>query len=218
VSRGSAIAMVSGGLDSLVALALAQRDLDIRLVLYFDYGHRARESELASAMAAANFYGLEFREVNLRWLGDLSPRGMRAGGDNAELTSLEDVWIPNRNGLFINVAAAFAESYGCDAVVCGFNREEAAEFPDNSADFVQQSTAALQFSTRNGVALRSDTLAMDKREMLRAGADAGAPLSIVWSCYHSGQRMCGRCASCLRLKAALASLPEDERPVLEFEP
>ena len=215
--RGSAVAMVSGGLDSLVALALAQRDLDIRLVLYFDYGHRARESERASAMAAANFYGLEFREVDLRWLGGLSPRGMRAGGDASALASVDDVWIPNRNGIFVSVAAAFAESYGCDVVVCGFNREEAAEFPDNSAEFVQRATAALQLSTRNGVALRSDTLGMDKREILRAGADAGAPLSIVWSCYHSGQRMCGRCASCLRLQAALASLPDDERPVLEFE-
>jgi len=217
VSRATAIAMVSGGLDSLVALALAVRDLDIRLVLYFDYGHRARESERASAMAAANFYGLEFREVNLAWLGDLSPGGMRRDGEVSALTSVDDVWIPNRNGLFISVAAAFAEAYGCGAVVCGFNREEAAEFPDNSADFVSRSTAALQLSTRNAVAVRSDTIDMDKREILRAGADAGAPLSIIWSCYHSAQRMCGRCASCLRLKAALASLADDERPVLEFE-
>ena len=217
MSRGSAIAMVSGGLDSLVALALAQRELDIRLVLYFDYGHRAGESERASAMAAANFYGFEFREVDLRWLGGLSPGGMRAGGEAATLETIDEVWIPNRNGLFIGVAAAFAESYGCDVVVCGFNREEAAEFPDNSAEFVHRSTAALLLSTRNRVAVRSDTLEMDKREILRAGADAGAPLSIVWSCYHSGERMCGHCASCLRLKAALASLPDDERPVLEFE-
>jgi 7-cyano-7-deazaguanine synthase len=208
--------MVSGGLDSLVALALAQRDLDIRLVLYFDYGHRARESERASAMAAANFYGLEFREVNLGWLGGLSPGGMRVGADATALASFDEVWIPNRNGLFISVAAAFAEAYGSDAIVCGFNREEAAEFPDNSADFVERSTAALQLSTRNAVAIRSDTIDMDKREILRAGADAGAPLSIIWSCYHSGQRMCGRCASCLRLKAALASLTDEERPVLEF--
>lgn len=214
---GSAVAMVSGGLDSVVALALAQRDVDIRLVLYFDYGHRARDSEIASAMSAANFYGLEFREVDLRWLASLSPGGMRAGGEKSPLDRLEDVWIPNRNGLFIAVAAAFAEGYGCDTVVCGFNREEAAEFPDNSADFVERSSAALQLSTRNRVTVRSDTLGMDKREILRAGIDAGAPLSILWSCYHSAGRMCGRCASCRRLKAALASLPEDERPVLEFE-
>jgi 7-cyano-7-deazaguanine synthase len=208
--------MVSGGLDSLVALALSQRDLDIRLVLYFDYGHRARESELASAMGAANFYGLEFREVDLRWLGGLSPGGMRAGAGKAALDRLDDVWIPNRNGLFIAAASAFAEAYGCGTVVCGFNREEAVEFPDNSEDFVARTNAALELSTRGGVTVRSDTLNMDKREILRAGIDAGAPLSIVWSCYHSASQMCGRCASCQRLKAALATLPEDERPVVEF--
>ena len=47
------------------------------------------------------------------------------------------VWVPNRNGVLINAAAAFAERSGCSQVVVGFNREEAATFPDNSADFLE---------------------------------------------------------------------------------
>ena len=61
------------------------------------------------------------------------------------------MWVPNRNGVFIAIAAAFAESLGADLVVTGFNAEEAATFPDNSAAFAAAATESLRFSTANGV-------------------------------------------------------------------
>jgi 7-cyano-7-deazaguanine synthase len=212
------IVLASGGLDSLVSLARAVRERDVRLVLFFDFGQRARESERVSAMSAANYYGLPFADVNIRWLEVLSPRGMRsdARGDD-DLTALDQVWIPNRNGVFINIAAAYAESYGCDTVVTGFNREEAEEFPDNSRDYVDRANLALALSTRNRVRVESFTLDLDKRAIIRLGLELKAPLSIVWSCYRSGERMCGRCASCARLRGAVDSLPPADRPVIEFD-
>jgi 7-cyano-7-deazaguanine synthase len=214
----ASVALVSGGLDSLVSLARATRERDVRLVLFFDYGQRAGRGERTSSMSAASYYGLPFADVDLRWLESLSPAGMqRSGGDGGALTTLDDVWVPNRNGVFINIAAAYAERYGCDTVVTGFNREEAAEFPDNSRDFVERVTAALALSTRNRVRVESFTLDLDKREIIRMGLEMKAPLSIVWSCYRDGARMCGRCASCARLRAALDATPADERPVIEFD-
>lgn len=213
------IALVSGGLDSLVSLARAHSERDVRAVMFIDYGQRARESERASSMSAANYYGLGFLEVDLRWLESLSPQGMRASRTEAAdaLSTLDEVWIPNRNGVFVNTAAAFAESYGCDTVVTGFNREEAAEFPDNSRDYVERVNASLALSTRNRVRVESFTIDLDKREIIRLGLELKAPLSIVWSCYQSGARMCGQCASCARLRGAIDSLPSGERPVIEFE-
>jgi 7-cyano-7-deazaguanine synthase len=137
------------------------------------------------------------------------------GGD--PLTALEEVWIPNRNGVLINVAAAYAEGYGCDTVVTGFNREEAEEFPDNSRDYVDRANLALALSTRNRVRVESFTIDLDKRAIIRLGIELKAPLSIVWSCYRSGERMCGRCASCARLRGAIDSLPPADRPVIEFD-
>jgi 7-cyano-7-deazaguanine synthase len=102
-------------------------------------------------------------------------------------------------------------------VVTGFNRDEAAEFPDNGREYVDRASAALELSTRTGVRLESFTLDMGKREILIEGMDAGAPLSVIWSCYRSGERMCGRCASCRRLRVALDAVPAQRRPVLEFE-
>ena len=216
-ARPRSIVLASGGLDSLVSLARATLERDVRLVLFFDYGQRARDSERTSAMSAANYYGLPFADVDIRWLESLAPAGMRSTGDNeASLQTLDDVWIPNRNGVFVNIAAAYAEARACDTVVTGFNREEAQEFPDNSGDYVTRVNAALALSTRNAVRVESFTIDLEKREIIRLGLELRAPLSIIWSCYRNGERMCGECASCARLRAALDSLPPDDRPVLEF--
>jgi 7-cyano-7-deazaguanine synthase len=216
-ARVRSVVLLSGGLDSLVSLARATRERDVRLVLFFDYGQRARDSERVSAMEAANFYGLPFADVDIRWLEALAPEGMRrTGAADAPLSALGDVWIPNRNGVFVNIAAAYAEGRGCETVVTGFNREEAEEFPDNSAEFVARSNAALALSTRNGVLVESFTIDLDKPEIIRLGLQLRAPLSIIWSCYRSGEHMCGACASCSRLRAALDTLPPEERPVIEF--
>lgn len=216
-TRPRSIALVSGGLDSLVSLARATTERDVRLVMFFDYGQRARDAERLSAMSAANYYGIPFADVDIRWLEALAPAGMQCHGDDgAPLSTLDDVWIPNRNGVFVNIAAAYAEARDCDTVVTGFNREEAVEFPDNSGEFVARVNAALALSTRNEVRVESFTIDLAKREIIRLGLSLRVPLSIIWSCYRGGERMCGECASCLRLRAALDSLPAEERPVIEF--
>jgi 7-cyano-7-deazaguanine synthase len=218
-----AVALVSGGLDSVVSLAIADRELDVRLVLFCNYGQRALSSERASAIDVVSYYGLPFREVDVTWMRDLSPEGMRdfEAGEPArdvddDLDSLDAVWIPNRNGLFLNVAAAFAESYDCGTVVTGFNREEAVEFPDNTREYVDAVNVGFEYSTRFGVRVVSYTLDLTKREILRKGIELSAPLSAIWSCYRGGERMCGSCASCRRLKVAIDSLESEYRPIIEF--
>jgi len=216
-ARARSIALVSGGLDSIVSLACALKERRVESVMFFDYGQRARESERVSAMNAANFYGLPFQDVDVRWLESLAPAAMQASGSGeGPLQSVDDVWIPNRNGLFINIAAAYAERYRCDTIVTGFNREEAEEFPDNSAEYVERVNRALAMSTRNGVRVESFTIDLDKSAIIRLGLELKAPLSIIWSCYRPGEIMCGRCASCVRLRAALATLPAEDRPRIEF--
>jgi len=220
MNSGRAVIILSGGLDSTVALAMVMKTHDVRLVVFFDYGQRALPGERAAAIAVATYYELPFREIDISWLENLAPDGMRGSvqhSDRDSLQTLDDVWIPNRNGVFLNVGAAFAEKYDCGTLVTGFNREEAAEFPDNSARYVDFVNEGLSLSTRNGVKVVSPTLELDKREILAAGHTAKAPLSVIWSCYRAGARMCGRCASCQRLQAALARTHPDIRPVIEFQ-
>lgn len=220
--KSRAVALVSGGLDSVVSLAAGLRESDIRLVLFCNYGQAAVTREREAVLAVVNYYQLPFREVDLAWLGRLAPDGLcpnpagEPNGKTAELDSLTDVWVPNRNGVFLSVAAAFAESYGCGRVIAGFNREEAAEFPDNRPEFVEKMNQSFKFSTLTGVEVKSYTQDLVKQEILLLGQKLRAPLSVIWSCYTGGGIMCGRCPSCRKLRGALAALPDDKRPQLEF--
>ena len=218
-----AVVLLSGGLDSVVSLACALNVMDVRLAVFFNYGQRALQRERNAVMGVVNYYSVPFKEIPLEWMKTLCPEGMREDepqtGEKAPASVLSDsthVWIPNRNGIFLNAASAFAENYRCDYVVTGFNREEAAEFPDNREEYVARLNRALMLSTRSHVKIMSFTQDLSKREIIELGNRLRAPLAEIWSCYQSGQLMCGVCASCRRLKSAMAALPVDDRPPIEF--
>jgi 7-cyano-7-deazaguanine synthase len=117
--------------------------------------------------------------------------------------SAKAVWVPNRNGVFIEIAAAHAESLGATRLITGFNKEEAVTFPDNSPQYVAAVNRALLFSTANGVRVVSYTGALEKKGIVRLGRRLGAPLKHIWPCYEGGRAWCRRCESCLRSLRAL---------------
>ncbi len=227
-SKPQAVALLSGGLDSVVATAAAAgKSGGVALALTFDYGQRSAKREARAARAVARELGIEWKLVRLPWLAELVPTALRKGAralPRPAASDLDDVsraretaravWVPNRNGVFVNVAAAFAEALGARDVVAGFNREEARTFPDNSTDFMKRATRALELSTANRVRLVSPTARLDKAGIVRLGVRIGAPLAHVWSCYDAGARMCGSCESCARLVRALerAKAPREFRP------
>jgi 7-cyano-7-deazaguanine synthase len=210
------VVLLSGGLDSTVALACALRETLVVLCLTFDYGQRAAAREVAAAAAIARHYGVPHRTVALPFLGEITstalvnrkaavpapdPRDLR--NSTVAHQTARAVWVPNRNGVFVNVAAAFAEALGAGVVVTGFNREEGETFPDNSATFVAAANRALGLSTLRGVKLVSYTQQLDKAEIAALGRRLNIPWPLIWSCYHGEDEPCGRCESCLRLAAAL---------------
>jgi len=213
----SAIVLLSGGLDSAVNLKQAADQEGVTLALTFDYGQRAARREAAAAAAMCHQLGLRHRLVRLAWLADVTQSALVnlqaaipevtvnqldeervAGGETARA-----VWVPNRNGVFVNIAAAFAESLGAQKVVTGFNAEEAATFPDNSAAFVSACNALLRLSVATPVSAISYTQSLTKPEIVQLGRSIGAPLGFIWSCYYGGLEHCGRCESCARLERAL---------------
>ncbi len=211
-----AVVLLSGGLDSAVNLAAAAQVGPVLGAITFDYGQLAAVREMAAAAAMANRYGIWHRRLTVPWLtSDVSAlTNPRAAMPEPEAGSLDDfaatslsaaaVWIPNRNGVFINIAASLAEQEGADQVVAGFNAEEAVTFPDNSADYVEAANEALAFSTQGRVRVVCHTLELDKVEIVRLGRWLKAPLDLVWACYRGGEVMCGRCESCRRLARAYA--------------
>jgi 7-cyano-7-deazaguanine synthase len=203
------VAILSGGLDSTVSLAAAARRMELVLALTFDYGQRAARREREAASRIARRYRVPHRVIGIPWLAALTRtalvnRKARLPRHEMSERSAKAVWVPNRNGVFIEIAAAHAESLGATRLVTGFNREEAATFPDNSPAYVRAVNGALSFSTANSVRVVSFTGTLDKRGIVRLGRRLGAPLDLVWPCYEGGRAWCRSCESCLRSLRALA--------------
>ncbi|MFN9948308.1 MAG: 7-cyano-7-deazaguanine synthase [Planctomycetota bacterium] len=205
------VALLSGGLDSGVAAAAVVAGGGRLLAsLCVGYGPRAAARERAAAAALARRLGGAFHVIALPWLaacaatagsallaggGDL-PHGTAARPGDA--ASAARVWVPARNAVFVAIAAAHAEALGAGCVIAGFNREEAATFPDNSAAFLAAASAFLALGTRSGVAVVSPTLDLDKAAIVARARALGFAAGDFWSCYDGGPTPCGRCESCLR--------------------
>jgi 7-cyano-7-deazaguanine synthase len=211
-----AITLLSGGLDSAVATLLARRRTNIVLALTFDYGQRAAKREIAAARAFCRFHKIPHKILSLPWLSQVSgsaltdrslplPRYLPADiGRNkkAEMKSAAAVWVPNRNAIFANIAAAFAETMRCDLIVAGFNAEEARTFPDNSLRFVTSLNRTFRLSTMTRPKLLCPTQKMTKTDIARMSIDLKLRPQFFWSCYEGGASMCGRCESCARILRA----------------
>lgn len=214
------IVLLSGGVDSAVCLAFGVRSLEIALCLTADYGQLAAGREIAAAAALSAHYGIRHQVVELPFLRDIDCSALtgRAGLPEPDEVELDDpvrsaetarqVWVPNRNGLLVNVAACYAEALGCERIIAGFNREEARNFPDNSPQFLDAVNHSLAYSTLSGIRVTSYTQQLDKVEIVALGQRLGLPWSYVWSCYRGGAQACGVCESCRRLERAKKSAGE----------
>ena len=222
-----AIVLLSGGLDSIVNLKQAVDAGAVVRALTFDYGQAAFENEGRAAAAAAERCRVPHSVIALPWYGQVARNALMGEGSAAARPQpaaaearelLEEAWIPNRNGVFLSIAGAYAEGLGAEAVVIGLNREEASVFPDNSAEFLEAADRLLAVSTLTGVRAVSYTVALDKKEIVEMGLAIGAPMDVAYSCYRRSpdQRMCGVCQSCARTKAAFMAAGVLERYAARF--
>lgn len=213
--KSKSVVLLSAGLDSTVNFYAALRETQVELALTFNYGQRsaAREIQRAKELAALN--NVKHKVIDLPWLKELGqsgltndkgfiPTGKQISLDNFKISSLtaKAVWIPNRNGIFMNIAAGFAESLEAKMVIPGFNAEEAASFPDNSFDFIRNLRKTFALSTANGIDVQCYTITMTKPEIVKLGVDLKVPFELIWPCYFDGDKWCGECESCQRARRA----------------
>jgi 7-cyano-7-deazaguanine synthase len=210
----SAVLLLSSGLDSAANLALSNQ-FQVKLALTINYGQRGAAREREHASRLARHFGVEHLVYDLSGFSNLvsSKSALLGGSDVPVPQSLDEmavitktaeaVWVPNRNGVMISLAAALAEARGFDRVVVGFNAEEAVTFPDNTVDYMSAMSRSLEYSTANKVQVVSETARMNKTEIVRALAAKNFPFELLWSCYHAGETHCGKCESCQRLRRAL---------------
>lgn len=209
------IILLSGGLDSLVSLGLSNKEYNIQLALTFDYGQKSVEREIAASKKICEFYGIEHKIIKLDWLKEITQTSL-VSEKEIPLTTLNDlssdefvtksaasVWVPNRNGAFLNIAASFADSYGYDYIIFGANKEEGTTFPDNTQEFIDKINAAFEYSTQKQPKVVAPLINLAKNDIVKAATENNVPLELTRSCYSTQEKHCGVCESCVRLKRAL---------------
>lgn len=206
------IVLLSGGLDSLVSLGLKKDELNVSLALTFDYGQKSAQSEIEASRKICEYYNIEHVVIKLDWLKNITntslvsedevPTGEELKDANQ---SMKSVWVPNRNGLFLNIAGSYADSYGFDYILIGANKEEAQTFSDNTQEFIDAINKEFEYSTQKMSKVVAPLINHVKNDIVMLALKAGIPLELTRSCYQGGEKHCGICESCVRLKNALSA-------------
>ena len=202
------VVLLSSGLDSLVSLYMAKKECDIVLALTFDYGQKAAWDEINAAKKITSKFNIEHKIVELPFLkkavnNALTNDSKTLEFDELGVNSMKAVWIPNRNGLFLNIAAMYCDSLNLDCIIFGANKEEAATFSDNSQKFIDDMNEVLKTSTNYDIKVTAPLIEFDKNEIVKKAIELKVPLKYINSCYNSQKGHCGHCESCSRLKRAL---------------
>jgi 7-cyano-7-deazaguanine synthase len=207
------LVLFSGGIDSTTALYWARNRYDSVSALSFDYGQRHRV-ELAMARKATRRLRIPHHviKVDLRQIGGstLTDRRIslpRIGRAAVVGPGIPVTYVPFRNGIFLALAAAWAETNGVPDLICGFNTIDSPNYPDTRAPFVAAMERAVRLGTGasdRGLRLhiRAPFIRLKKSEIIRRGLALGADYSYSVSCYAGGEAPCGRCSACrLRQRA-----------------
>ena len=213
--KPKAVVLLSSGLDSSVNLYRAVKELDVVRVLTFNYGQRAALKEVEKSTELCKRLNLSHEVLDISWFKSFTQtsllnESMDVPTDKVSINDMKSseesakaVWVPNRNGIFLNIAAAFAEGLGAKYIIPGFNAEEAATFPDNSEDFMHALDKSFSYSTSNGVNVKCYTTDMSKTEIVKLGRQLEVDFDLIWPCYMDGETLCGQCESCQRYERAV---------------
>jgi len=200
-----AVALLSGGLDSMVAAALAREAGFSLLALTVDYGQRHR-IELEAAARIAAMLGAE-RHVVL-------PLDLRAFGGSALTADIavpkaglgNDIpvtYVPARNTIFLSLALGWAEAAGACDIYIGINALDYSGYPDCRPDFVTAFERLADLATKAGdqgghFRIATPLLHMTKADIVRESGRLGLDSGLSWSCYDPAPdgRHCGLCDSC----------------------
>jgi len=203
-----AVVLLSGGLDSYTAAAIAKSDGFVLNALTIDYGQRhVREVEAARAVARA--LGVARHQelhVDLRGIGGSSltsdvdvPRDR-----DLSATDIPSTYVPARNTIFLSLALGWAEVLAARDLVIGVNALDYSGYPDCRPEFIEAFEALAGVATRAGVEgarfrVHTPLIRLTKAEIIRRGAALGLDYGLTHSCYDplpSGTP-CGRCDSCV---------------------
>ncbi len=202
-----AIIVYSGGLDSTVLLHHLFSGGHELAALSVNYGQRhSRELEYAADNCAK--LGIEHRMADLSHLVDLlggsslTDPGIDVPEGHYEQDTMKQTVVPNRNMIFLSLAAAWAISKKADCVAYAAHSGDHAIYPDCRDSFTQALDAAIRLADWHEVGLHRPFVGLTKGDIVKRGAELGVDFTQTWSCYQGGKEHCGRCGTCIERREA----------------
>lgn len=213
INNFESVVLLSGGLDSVVSVSYIINKLNYNniLALFFDYGQNTKKQELNAVRSVCRFYNIVLKEIKLDFLSQLMEKKLAPSVTESELDDInlclntaKSVWVPNRNALFLNIAASYCDKYNIKNIVIGINKEEGETFSDNKIEFIDTQNKVFEYSTQCHVKIIAPMANYTKEQIVEMGLKLKTPLKYIFSCYNSKtQKHCGKCESCKRLMRAL---------------
>ena len=209
--------LFSGGIDSTTTLYWARKKFAPLRALIVDYGQQHRiEVEMAKKIAAGLAIAYDVVTLPLENLlssallgdGRSIPESLAASRKEPGVPS---TYVPFRNGIFLALAAACAESHASRNLVTGFNAIDSPDYPDTTVQFSRKMAAAINQGTAagksgRGFKVHTPLIALSKKEIIAMGIELGADYAYSISCYRGAELPCGRCPACDIRARAFAEL------------
>jgi 7-cyano-7-deazaguanine synthase len=211
ITQRRAICLLSGGLDSTTALAMAKQEGFACYCLAFDYGQR-HVVELESARKVAAQLGAEeFRvaKIDLRVFGGSALTSEIAvpkdRADQEMASGIPITYVPARNTIFLAFALAYAEVSGAADIFIGVNSIDYSGYPDCRPEFISAFERLANLATKAGVegaskfTVHMPLSQMTKADIVRKAAELSVDLSLTHSCYDPAANgaPCGACDACI---------------------
>ena len=205
MSAARAVVLVSGGLDSATALAIARGRGYECYALSVAYGQR-HEAELAAAVrVAAALAAHEHRvmQVDLAGIGGSALTDRSIAVPEVPTEGIPVTYVPARNTILLSLALAWAEVLGAQHVFVGLNALDYSGYPDCRPEYIEAFEHMARLATKAGVEgspchIHAPLIAWSKERIIREGVALGVDYGMTVSCYQADAqgRACGRCDSC----------------------
>ena len=215
MTNKKAVVLVSGGLDSTTALAIAHSEGFDCYSISFDYGQRMR-AELVAAERASRAHGsLEHKviKLDLGAIGGSALTDMRIDVPEEASEGVPVTYVPARNTIFLSIALGWAEVLGATDIFIGVNAVDYSGYPDCRPEYIHAYEAMANLATRAGtegkqLSIRTPLIHLSKAEIIHTGLALGVDYSLAVSCYQADDqgRACGRCDSCRLRRQGFAAL------------
>ncbi|MGZ8137585.1 MAG: 7-cyano-7-deazaguanine synthase QueC [Methylococcaceae bacterium] len=214
-----AIVLLSGGLDSVTTLALAQQQGFKCYALSFDYGQRHNAELRAAAQIAAEYQVLEHKTIKLGLdsIGGSALTDAHIAVPEIAQSGIPVTYVPARNTLFLSCALGWAEVLNLTDIFIGVNAVDYSGYPDCRPEFIQAFQQLANLATKAGVEgnrfiIHTPLISMSKAEIIKIGIELGVDYHCTVSCYSADTegRACGVCDACRLRKTGFsqAGIPD----------